>query len=366
MGRRTLLLSAPLGAGHLQAALALAQAIAEQGDPDDLVQAVNVDSLWLNLLAFGYLALLNQAPSTWRSLYRAPVGTGKRQLISTALGPAVARLIRHMDPDIVIATHPFVAIAAAAMRRSGELRAPLGVVLTDFIPHPLWIEHGIDQYYVASGEAALRLVTMGAAPGSVYTTGIPVRHNLVCGAHGALPLSHNVLVMGGGLGLGPITETVRSLAQLPQRTLRVTVVCGNNTALRQELTDLFASDPRIEVLGFTHGIPELMAQAALLITKPGGITSSEALASGLPMLLLDPLPGHEEENAAYLLRTGAALMTDEIWAGPVAAQLLFGDQVQLCAMRTAARAAGRPDAAARIAKEIFILSTRNHHHDATA
>lgn len=369
MSSRILLLSADFGSGHLGAANAIAQACREQ-DPGVTVRAVNVEGRLLSLISSGYLTLLSRQPSLYRRLYQAPVTRGMRQLIRTAFLPAVRHEILHFRPTAVVVTHPFPAAAAAYLRQTGQLAAPLTVMLTDFTPHPIWVHPGVDRYCVASWVAGQRLQRLGVAPDAVKATGIPIHSDFALVAGKQPPVKESrvrrVLVMGGGLGLGPITEAVRALSLIRNPNLSVAVVCGKNEAVRRDLADLFCDDPRIKVLGYTHLIPQLMARADLLITKPGGLSCSEALASNLPMLLLHPLPGHEEENAAYLVGTGAARIVDETWVGNIAQSLLFTLPERLLRMQEFARRAGRPLAAAAVANEIFTKSQSNDYQSATA
>lgn len=355
MGPRVLLLSAPFGTGHMQAARAIAEACREM-NPWCETEPVNVSNPALSLIASGYMALLRRAPSAYRSLYQAPLGGGTRRLINSLLRPTVQREIARVKPDAVLATHPFPGSAAAYLRRNGLLSAPLAVAVTDFVPHPLWVHEGVDRYFVASEQSASRLQALGVAPDRISVSGIPIRSDFA-GLPRPRPTAHReILVMGGGCGLGPLVEAVRSLSQLPHCAMRVMVVCGHNEPLRGELQDLFHNDPRVEILGFTPKIPALMAKADLLVTKPGGITCSEAMACELPMLLLRPLPGHEEENAAYLTETGAATLVDENQVGRFAASLLFAAPARLALMREAARLAGTPQSARQIAHELFTMS----------
>lgn len=380
MTGRILLLSADFGSGHLQAALAVAQAV-QALDRDVVVRAVNVEGRVANLFSAGYTALLSRAPSAWRSLYRAPVISPLRRLIRTAYGGAVRREVRAWQPTAVVATHPFPGAAAAAMRRNGELSAPLITVLTDFAPHGLWVNEGVDRYMVASAEAGAGLQRLGVCPARILVTGIPIRPEFVLPAAASRQREARVLVMGGGLGLGPITEAVGSLiglpgtslpgtalpgTALPENALQITVVCGQNDRLQQELIERFGHDPRVLILGFTRRVAQLMAEADLLVTKPGGITASEALAVGLPMLLLPPLPGHEEENAAALCRTGGAHLVEPAQTGPAAANLLHTDRATLDRMRASCRQAGRPDSAQAIANQIFTCASPDRLAGATA
>lgn len=348
MNDRVLILSADFGAGHLQAARAIAAACEAQ-NPRAAVEVINVATPLLSLISTGYLALLQAAPGAYRHLYRAPGGGAASPLIRAALLSAVRREITRLQPTAVVATHPFPGAAAAYLRRRGQLSGTVAMAVTDFIPHPLWVQRGVDRYFVAASAAAHHLLLRGVDPGRITVSGIPIRPEFAAGPRPVATCERRVLVMGGGLGLGPIVDSVAALAAMRHANLRVTVVCGQNEQLRQELVSRFGADQRLTMLGFTDQVPRLMAQSDLLVTKPGGITCSEALAAGLPMLLLRPLPGQEEENAAHLTATGAARVVPEAQLGSAAAALLFGAPDQLGAARQLALAAGQPQAASLIA-----------------
>lgn len=368
MSSRILLLSADFGSGHLAAAKAIA-ALCRTLDPTCEAEPLQLKSPALNLISWIYLRLIDHVPSVYRKLYHLPVGWPLRALLLTVLGDKVMREIRRLKPGVIVGTHPFPAGVAAYLRSQGQVDAPVVMALTDFLPHRLWVWEGVDAYCVSSEAAAEALVRMGVERSRIAVTGVAVRPEF---GEAAQKLARHpegtirrVLVMGGGLGLGPIVEAVRSLASLPQPELRVTVICGTNQSLYRNLVDLFSADSRIEVVGFTDQVAAYMGRSDLLVTKPGGITCSEALAMGLPMLLLSPLPGHEEENAAYLTGTGAAQITDENWVGARAAELLFERPETLREMQAKARQTGRPRSAEAIANEILIRSAQNPHRTAT-
>lgn len=369
MSSRILILSANFGSGHLAAARAIV-ALCRAVNPTCEVEPVQVQSPLLSLVTWGYLRLIDWTPSLYRKLYHMPVGWGLRTFVRLAVGRAVRREIARLRPDVIVGTHPFPAGVAAYLRHTGQLNTPVMMALTDFLPHGFWIHQGVDRYCVSSETALEDLVKMGVDRSRIVVTGVAIRpefgeRNGVAGSHpGGGPL-RRVLVMGGGLGLGPIAEAVRALVAIPQPDLRVTVICGTNTSLRQQLRDLFGADSRIAVVGFTSEVAGHMAESDLLVTKPGGITCSEAMALGLPMLLLSPLPGHEEDNAAYLVQTGAAVVTDEHRVGAKAAELLFAHPESLTVMKQKARLAGHPRSAEAIAHEILTLSAQNPHLNAT-
>jgi processive 1,2-diacylglycerol beta-glucosyltransferase len=351
---RLLLFAANFGCGHLQAARAVAQAYRALDSNHDAV-TVNLQESALQALSVLYLELLRWTPGLYRRLYHQPITPGIRHLIQASCRRAVQREIQGHQPDTILATHPFPGLALAELRQQGELCAPVGAVVTDWGAHGLWVHPGFDSYFVASNATKRGFERLGIPGERIFVTGIPVRPAFPAtlprrrrtAADGA-----RILVMGGGLGLGPITEAVRSLAEMPRAKILVTVVCGQNEALRAELTDLFAADPRFRILGYSQEIPELMAEADLLITKPGGLSSAEALAMGLPLLLLTPLPGQEEENASHVVETGAAKQVADVWIGRLAGELLFGDGAALATMQAAALSAAQPQSAHLIATRL--------------
>jgi len=320
----------------------------------------------LSLTTRCYLTLIQRAPRFYRELYRAPVGEQSRRLIRTLVGKSVKQAADGFQPDAVIATHPFPGAAAAYLRQTGDLNVPVFMVLTDFVPHPFWIHAGVDHYFVASANAAHRMIVLGVEPKRISVTGIPVRSAYAKPTpqtHRANP--RHVLLMGGGLGLGPIVTCAQSLASLPHHDLKVTIVCGKNQHLYQEMANRFGPDPRFTVLGFVSDMATRILQADLLVTKPGGVTCSEALAVQLPLLLLRPLPGQEEENLAQLLDAGVAELADEPDLSSAVASLLWGPPERLARLRQSAQLMGRPRSAQAIANEIIILSTPNRHKAAT-
>lgn len=365
---RILLLSANFGSGHLSAAKAIA-GLCQTADPACTAEPLQMKSPFLNLFTWGYLQLIDWAPALYRKLYRLPVGWPLRRLLLAVLGPAVKREIRRFRPDVIVGTHPFPAGVAAYLRSKGQLNVPIVMALTDFLPHGFWVWEGVDRYCVSSETAAEALVRMGVDRRRIAVTGVAIRPEFAATADKVARLpsdtTRRMLVMGGGLGLGPIREAVRALASLPHPDLRITVICGSNKELERQLLDLFGADQRIDVVGYTNKVAEYMAASDLLVTKPGGITCSEAMAMGLPMLLLSPLPGHEEENAGYLVGTGAAIITDEHGLSALAAELLFGPGDRLQEMRTRAREAAHPRSAEAIANAIFTRSSQNPHRSAT-
>jgi len=359
---RILFLSAEFGSGHLAAANAIAAACRSQS-PDCVPTVTQARGPVLALVSWAYLWQIRHLPSLYRKLYRLPVGWPVRGLVILGLSREVQSAIAAHHPDVIVGTHPFPAGVAAHLNRRSHLPVPVVMALTDFAPHGFWLWQGVERYFAPSEEAAEELVAAGVDRRRITVTGVPIRPvfadiDRVRPLRPAGETARRVLVMGGGLGLGPIAEAVHALADLPQRDLRVTVVCGRNETLRRGLADRFGADPRLTLIGYTDNIIELMLQSDLLVTKPGGITCAEAMAVGLPLLLFDPLPGHEEENVHHLVQTGAARVAAAGAVGEAAAELLFAHPERLEQMAAAARAAGRPGAAHTIASEVLRLGAQ--------
>lgn len=361
--RRVLLLSVSAGSGHVRAA----EAILAEGRAAfpqltlhhcDLMQRVPV--LFRCVYSDLYLQLASRMPEAWGWLYRktdqAP-GRGLadrlrrqlQQLACAALRDEVERFV----PDAIICTHFLPAELLASEAQAGRLHCPVWVQVTDFDLHRLWVHEGIAGYAVANDELAYRLRQLGVPASSILVSGIPVMPAFAAppdraAAAARLQLDSarpTVLMMGGGAGVGVDAAGVQALLDRHPR-LQLIVMAGRNAALLKALQDLEAGySRRLRAIGFTDQVPALMACADLAITKPGGLSTSECLVMGLPMLLVNPIPGQEERNATLLLQEGAALRADDPTTLQFRLDRLLADAEALAQMRARARALARPHAA---------------------
>jgi processive 1,2-diacylglycerol beta-glucosyltransferase len=199
---------------------------------------------------------------------------------------------------------------------------------------------------------------LGLPPDRIKVTGIPVEPDFakpvdadaVLRRHGLQPGRPTFLVVGGALGLSPATAVVRQLLNL-DRDFQAVIVCGRNEEMQDDIVQLVKSRPGdFRVLGFTKEMSELMAASTMILSKPGGMTTAEALARGLPMMILDPIGGQEERNADVLLEAGAAVKCTEVTLVAHKLRRLLDDPARLERMREAARTLGRPNAAREIAR----------------
>jgi processive 1,2-diacylglycerol beta-glucosyltransferase len=370
-----LIMTAAFGSGHNQVAIALADAAVEAGHAATVIDALAVGaprvSKWMTS---GFIHLLNSAPGLYRAAYTRTEVPGQLDMMKSAgiatltklvWGP-LSVLLSRVQPDVIVCTHPFVLGVLAYLRRTGRLHTPLAGVLTDFAPHALWLHPGVDMYYVARPEMVRTMAEQGLDPQQVQATGIPIRP-VFTSAPGRLtaarelgldPGRPTVLVMGGGLGLGPMRAMVTAArhAALPLQILAVT---GHNQRLYADLealTGLTAgTETSLHLYRYVTDVHRLMAASDLLVSKPGAVTASEALALGLPMLLMQPIPGQEERNAAVLVASGAAIAVREPADLAAALRDLLPDAALLRAMRKAAHATAHPRAAQLVVADLAHL-----------
>lgn len=314
--KKVLIMSASIGTGHAQAARAIEEylrTIPEECEVEHLDFLSNDFLSFDNLVKETYIKILDVFPILYDLMYYSSQGYKKglavKTLIAWGLKRRMLRVLADRKPDILIFTHPFPAGAAALLKRQHRLSVPLVGVITDFAIHQLWIYPQIDQYCVAASQLKEILIGQEVDGNRVLVSGIPVRNTF---------LQHrwqwderhrrnrNVLIMGGGLGMGSIKESLSVLDCLTEID-SFTVVTGHNADLFDELSQLKQTMRHpVDVWGYTNQIAQLMVNASLLVTKPGALTCTEAAAAQVPLVLFSPIPGQEEANASYMQEKGCA------------------------------------------------------------
>lgn len=387
---RVLIATATAGGGHVAAAAALAEVWGRlrPDDPLDTVDVVKFFSpLHRKIHADGYLTIVEHAPEIWGLMFNktdnpklASRLNRLRRVFPSKSRQLFGRHVQNFAPDVVLCTHyaPIETLgvlkAKAVKRRerearksqrrlardggAGETRSPLVVsVVTDFEAHALWMAPCVDLYCVAADETRARLVARGASAENVVATGIPISQrfarrpepHVVRKGMGLRDDQPVLLVLSGGYGTGPIGAILAALDRV-ERPFQTVVVTGHNDALRRELAPQDHRHPT-HVIGFTSNMHELMAAADLIISKPGGLTTSELLALGKPIFVVNPIPGQEAANSDFLLEHGAAAKVNRLDDLPFRLEQLLGSR-KLAAMARAAKALGRPQAAAAICNEV--------------
>jgi processive 1,2-diacylglycerol beta-glucosyltransferase len=357
-----LIVSASAGAGHVSAGNALLEAFAGFGS----VTASHVDVLelaprWVRTAySRSYELMASRAPRLWRGVYEWSDGP---DCDTARWGPVVQRLLFRGFRQLLL-DRPWTACICTHFL-PGQLAAgrpghpPFSMVVTDFEMHRYWVQPRVGQYFVASDEMAQGL--RARLPGAVvHVTGIPIapaaapdrnaaRRSL--GIDLATPVA---LVMGGGLGIG-IEDA--ALGALGAAGVQVVAVCGRNERARQRLCQLGVPDSRLRVLGYVDGIERYMAAADVIVSKPGGVSCSEVLARGRPLVLTRAIPGHEEANVRFLTAAGAAISAPARDLVAPALRRLLGDTPDRRNALAAARRLGAPHAARAIAERVLYATS---------
>lgn len=365
MLRKIMVLSASAGAGHTMAALALTNSLNSMGAAAEIK---NIDVLdyvspfMRSMYSRQYINLVNRAPHLLGAIYDATDHTGRfdRRRITFDVANALPflRMLAIEKPDAIISTH-FLAteLAAFAMKRQ-RFDAYLSTVVTDFDAHAFWLCKSANHYFAALDETSSQLQQMGVAASKISVTGIPISSSFANlpskeAAREALNLNSQlpvVLISAGGFGVGPVEKTVESALNC-QSKFQIVVLCGKNKKLKAKL-ECFEnfSDKPLHVVGYTNNMQTYLAAADIMIGKSGGLTSSECLASKLPMLIVNPIPGQEEGNAKQLLEHGAALSCSTR-AITYKLDKVMTTENGLQNMQIAAAKLGRPNSSNEIAKK---------------
>jgi processive 1,2-diacylglycerol beta-glucosyltransferase len=326
-----------------------------------------VSSAFRALYTDFYLKLVEHSPTAWSMLYRimdrtppsAPLARVRRaieRLNTLKLRKAIAMFW----PDAVVCTHFLPAELLMRERARGRVTSPVYVQITDFDLHGMWIVPDMAGYFAASDEVAFRAHARGIAREKTHVTGIPIMPAFAsapsrgeCAAELGIDAKRTtILLMGGGAGLGGLDDVAGRLVAL-DRDFQLIALAGRNEAMLKRLEALAARHPgRLVAQGFTNRVERLMAASDLVITKPGGLTTSECLAMGLPMIVHAPIPGQEERNCDYLLEQGAALKAIDASALEWRVHQLIAHPERLAAMASRARALGHPHAARDVVRRV--------------
>lgn len=362
--KRILILSASVGSGHVTAAKALAESFRNRPEVEEVLVDDSLDHtnvLHKQLYSTLYKQLSRQLPEFlgwWYETSDDPWSSDKGRVVLDLIQAApLINLVRDFRPDSIICTHFMPAGVLSFLLRQGKLKAELGIVVTDFHFHAYWITRAFHWYFVAQEEDKVHMEGLGLPASRIHVTGIPIDARFtqpvdraaVLRSHDLDPDKPMLLIAGGALGLSPATAVVKRLLKL-DREFQAVIACGKNSELRKEIEALVAGkEDRFKVLGFTKEMPSLLGAATLLLSKPGGLTTAEALARGLPMVILDPIGGQEEHNADVLLEAGAGVKCTEVTVLNYKLAQLLDDPQRLATMGENARRLGRPAAAQSVA-----------------
>jgi processive 1,2-diacylglycerol beta-glucosyltransferase len=368
MGRRVLILAAGIGSGHNIAAGVLESCFRAAPEVDavqklDILESTN--EVYRMLYDDGYFALVEAVPwlvgwgydesdapfrlAHWVSLW---------DRINTT---ATAKAVKAFGPDIVVCTHFLPTRLVSLMLTRGVLEAQLAVVTTDYDFQGLWLSSPFNHIFVAREETKAHMAAIGVPADRITVSGIPVRPGLedavnrqaVLTRYGLRPDRPTLLISAGAAG-GAYTQTIVQQTLRMRNEFQAVVVCGRNDQLKSQIEGLVAFNrDRYRVLGYTNDMPDLMRTASLFVGKPGGLSSSECMAAGLPMVLIHPIPGQEVRNSDFLLEEGAAVRCNyQTTVGHKIDQLL-AEPDRITRMAECARQIGRPAAGPYITSAVL-------------
>jgi processive 1,2-diacylglycerol beta-glucosyltransferase len=375
MAAKILILSASVGAGHMRAAEAVESAVRESA-PEAVVKNVDVltltNALFRRVYAKAYLDLVNRSPHVLGYVYDLmdqPSRSGKnrgdrmRLLVEKLNLRPFLRFLESEPWDLVINTHFLPAEIIASLRKQDRLHVKQVTATTDFETHRLWVNQPCDHYFTATEEGAKYLAHWGVPAETVTTTGIPIhpvfrtpKDRAAClSKHGLSGDRPVILQMAGGFGVGPIEKLYRALLEVDV-PLEVLAVSGRNEEVKAQLQAV-PVPPRhhAKIIGFSRDIDELMSCADLVMSKPGGLTTSETLARGAGMVIVNPTPGQEYRNSDYLLENGAAIKVNNIGTLAYKVTSLLREPGKLDQLKANARRLARPNAAFDVARGALSL-----------
>ncbi|UJF36235.1 MGDG synthase family glycosyltransferase [Paenibacillus hexagrammi] len=318
--KRILLLSEGFGKGHTQAAHALAVEL-RQNSSDIITRVIELGAFLhptlFPLIFSAYRRTVTTQPKLYGMLYRHQQNKSLNGITGLALHrlfySQTKAVVEQLKPDIIVCTHPFPSIIVSRLKRSG-LRVPLFTVITDYDAHGSWIDPAVDKYLVSTENVRQKMLERGVPAEHVDVTGIPVHPNFrrqhskaqILGEFGLRDMP-TVMIMGGGWGIfkKEVTEDLLGYIATWRERIQLLICVGTNEKAKLKLMEeeVFRH-PNVHLIGYTQEINKLMDISDLLITKPGGMTCSEAMAKGIPMLFYHPIPGQEEENCHYFEKQG--------------------------------------------------------------
>jgi len=359
-----------LNSGHHRASLAVEKAL----------KTISPSTETLNLNAFGYtnpilekvinrtyMGVIKNKPEVWEYLYDNPKVLKSVQKMREAIhrfnSKKLRMILEDFRPDAVVCTQAFPCGMIADYKRNLDLRLPLIGVLTDHAPHSYWIFRDVDCYNMPSETSKERFIKNGVNESKIKVFGIPIdpefiaphNKNESCRKLGLDPEVETVLIMGGSQGLGPVENIVDVLEKI-EFPFQIAVICGMNKGLTLKLSKMVPRyRKRLCIFGLVENVDILMEISSIVVTKPGGLTTAEALSKDLPMIIVHPLPGQETKNTEFLLEQGVAVKAEDSEDIATLVEELFLNTTKLNEMRKRASQIKKPNAAMDIAQLVLSM-----------
>ncbi len=374
MFKKVLILSAAVGAGHLRAAEALEKAFNQSGAAEEVknIDVLNyTNPLFRKLYGKAYLDMVNTMPEVLGWMYDSldkPWENERRRLALDRLNTLpFINLLKKEKPDLAVCTHFLPSEIISWLKAKEKISCPQAIVVTDFDAHALWLCHHYEQYFVALEETKVHLTKLGIPAAKITVSGIPIdplfaEHKDKLAMREKYGLDKDkltILVSAGGFGVGNIEHLLSALSEL-QTPATILAICGRNEELKNKLEKLAAAklnNDRVRFLpvGFTREMDEYMSASDLIVGKPGGLTTSEAMAKGLVFCVVNPIPGQEERNSDHLLEKGCAIKCNNLPVLAYKIDELVNDKARFATLKANVLNFARPNAAETIVNRLINL-----------
>jgi len=322
---KVFIFTASTGAGHNLAAQSLKGSLDEAGYQTEVYDAFKEINVALDrLISKGYQQMVMSAPKLYEQMYNQfnsmnRFQQGILQVLTRIMNPDIVPLIKSGMPDLIITTHPFVTNVLGTLKEHHAFDVPVLSIVTDYKIHTVYLKKMIDAYVVGSEYTRQTMVEKGVDENIIFPYGIPIRQTFLENNHlekkETADVAGTILLMAGSLGSKQMEKAFSSLLKVKEK-IRIIVVCGNNARIEKEINSLNSreinSNKIVEIHGFVNNVSELMDMSDAIISKPGGLTTTEAIVKNIPMIIPFYYPGQEEENADYLVDGGMAIKVDKI------------------------------------------------------
>lgn len=377
MFKKVLILSAAVGAGHLRAAEALEKQFKQS---NAAIEVKNIDvldytnPLFRRLYGKAYLEMVNKMPEVLGWMYDSldkPWENERRRLALDRLNTLpLIKFLKNYQPDIAVCTHFLPSEIISWLKAKGKVNFPQAIVVTDFDAHAMWLCHHYEQYFVALDETRVHLEKIGITPDKIMVSGIPIDaifaekkdKSAMREKFGLEKDKLTIMVSAGGFGVGNIEHLLKALSDL-QTPSQILAICGRNEELKTKLEILSKetlNNDRVtfKPIGFTREMDEYMSASDLIVGKPGGLTTSEAMAKGLIFVVVNPIPGQEERNSDHLLEKGCAIKCNNLPVLAYKIDKLVGDKQRFEQMKSNVEDFSRPNSSREIVEKLSISSEK--------
>jgi len=372
---KVLILSASAGAGHIRAAEALEKAFKQSGATREIrnIDVLNyTNKVFRHLYSKAYIDMVNRMPEVMGWLYDhldKPWKNERRRLALDRLNTRpLIKLLEDYNPDIAVCTHFLPAEILSWLKAKKRITCEQAIVVTDMDVHAMWLCRHYEQYFVALEETRVHMEKLGIDADKLTVSGIPIDpvfsltkdKRAMRLKHGLSPDKTTILVSAGGFGVGRIEDLFTCLSEL-QHEAQIVFLCGRNEELKKKLerrSAKRAADSKVCIIsvGYTTLMDEYMSASDILVGKPGGLTTSEALSKGLVFVIVNPIPGQEERNSDHLLEEGVAIRCNNLPVLAYKVDRLLEDTERFQRMQVNARRLARPNAARDVVNKLLELT----------